>query len=111
MSKKLLHPLVLEGRHLLGRLTEASETPPDYQGTPGPKGQNCENCEFGELFDDDPGPKGWCRLYDVNVQRLAWCSQWTKSSRLDHPKPPVDDDPTPPKADVPAAVAKKKLKF
>ena len=110
MSKKLLHLLVLEGRHLLKQLTEWQEDPPDFQSTPGPKNQNCENCEFGELFDDDPGPEGWCRLYDLNVTRSSWCSQWQKSTRLDYPKPPVDDDPSPPTSPAPPKV-KKTLKL
>lgn len=74
---------------------------PVLQPSPGPKGQNCENCEFGEMFDDAPTPEGWCRAYDRDVTRTSWCDQWVKSSRLMYPPIPVDDDPTPPSAPTP----------
>ena len=97
-----LRLLVLQGRHALA---EGDESPPDYQTSPGPKGQTCESCEFGELFDDDSGAEGWCRAYDTKVTRAAWCSQWSKSTRLDNPIPVPDDDPTPKTAAAPVAAS------
>lgn len=67
-----------------------------FKGSPGPKGQSCESCEYGEMFDDDDGPEGYCRLWDVSVTRKSWCDDWTKSSRLKSPMPKAtDDDPAP----------------
>ena len=82
-----------------------------YKSSPGPKGQTCESCEYGECFDDDKGPGGWCRRWDRDVGRSAWCESWTRSTRLDTPEIPVNDSPErakeKPKKDAAAAPAKK----
>lgn len=67
--------------------------PPGYQTTRGPKEQSCESCEYGELFSDDTGPEGECRLFEVKVERKAWCRDWVKSSRLDHALPSGQESP------------------
>jgi hypothetical protein len=64
-----------------------------YKSSPGPKGQTCESCEYGECFDDDKAPQGWCRRWDRDVTRSAWCEGWTRSTRLDTPEIPVNDSP------------------
>jgi len=102
---------------LVQQLREATKaTIKGYKSSPGPKGQTCESCEYGECFDDDKGPSGWCRRWDRDVGRSAWCESWTRSTRLDTPEIPVNDSPErakeqPKKAVVAANAKKGKGKF
>lgn len=64
-----------------------------YKTSPGPKGQTCESCEYGELFDDDQGSDGWCRLWDADAAQSGWCESWTRSTRLDIPPVKANDSP------------------
>jgi len=64
-----------------------------YQTKPGPEGQTCPSCEFGEQFGDKDKAEGWCRRWDRAVVRSAWCDSWSRSTRLDTPKIAVNTSP------------------
>lgn len=74
-------------------LSEAEQS--GFKSSPGPDGQSCCSCEFGERFDDeDKDTDGWCRLWDISVSAKSWCESWSKSDRLKHVKP-KDSDQSP----------------
>jgi len=109
VSKRRLPLLISALRESLNEVKAEQE---GYKASAGPKGQTCESCEFGEMFDDDDGPKGWCRRWDRDVTRGAWCESWVRSSRLDHPEVKTNDSPerakeTDAKDKVAAAAGKK----
>lgn len=79
---------------LVGQIREVMKAEiKGYKSSPGPKGQTCPSCEYGEQFGDEDDKTGWCRRWDRDVTRSAWCESWTRSTRLDTPEIPVNDSP------------------
>lgn len=77
-------------------LTDVKVTQQGFKTSPGPNGQSCTSCEYGEEFSDsDKDTEGVCRLWKRDVGAKAWCESWTKSDRLKHVKPDTSADQKP----------------